>query len=435
MAFGSILGQTVNALWPQIIVNAMDGVKVTITHNNKSEIYYPVNGYVIFNVPEYGLYTVEINKDNNIVTRQFNVDTVKQYKMGMVYGIHWGATSVTKWARTDFASGISAPNPAVNNGTGNSPFDNIMPWAGMIKEEQDGNILVRIPKFYYKWIKNGSQLDLKISSEPQQGFYVSPAHADREDGIGERDYVYIGRYHCNSNFKSQTGDKPIVNITGTEARQNITAQGAGYYKIDMALLATIRMLYLVEYADWNCQNTIGYGTGPADEGEIGVYNMGATDNMKYHTGTTAPNRTTYGSCQYRNIEGIWDNVYDYLDGMRTDNNSYYIVNNPNDFNNTQGGVKVTPEVSFLEGYPSIFNISENPGFEWFIYPTTLNGTDTTYCPDLYGVGYNAVDFAIGGFNKNNQTSFLGQNYGIFHIITRGPADKNNHIGCRLQKLL
>lgn len=40
----------------------------------------------------------------------------------------------------------------------------------------------------------------------------------------------------------------------------------------------------------------------------------ATNAGTYHTGTTAANRTTYGYTQYRYIEGLWDNVYDWMDG-------------------------------------------------------------------------------------------------------------------------
>lgn len=54
------------------------------------------------------------------------------------------------------------------------------------------------------------------------------------------------------------------------------------------------MLYLVEYANWNSQATIGYGCSPRNN----KFNMGATDAMTYHTGTSAASRTTYGSVQY-----------------------------------------------------------------------------------------------------------------------------------------
>ena len=59
--------------------------------------------------------------------------------------------------------------------------------------------LVAIPKFWYKWTKSGNSLKLQIADKETDGFHVSPAHADRGDGKGERDIVYIGRYHCNTN--------------------------------------------------------------------------------------------------------------------------------------------------------------------------------------------------------------------------------------------
>ena len=68
-----------------------------------------------------------------------------------IYGAEWSGNSETTWTRTDEAAGFSNPSPAVNNGTGSSPFDNLMPWAGMeIVEDAEAGTLVSIPKYWYK---------------------------------------------------------------------------------------------------------------------------------------------------------------------------------------------------------------------------------------------------------------------------------------------
>lgn len=91
-----------------------------------------------------------------------------------------------------------------------SPFDNLMPWSGMVRSSDPAaGELVAIPKFWFKWTKSGSRLKLQIADKATPGFHVSPAHADRGDGKGERNTVYIGRYHCHtSNWKSQTAESP-----------------------------------------------------------------------------------------------------------------------------------------------------------------------------------------------------------------------------------
>jgi hypothetical protein len=74
-----------------------------------------------------------------------------------------------------------------------------MPWAGMkIVDRQIGgrwSKMVSIPKFWYQLTSNNGYLSIKISNKKVSGFYTSPAHRDRGDGKGERDVVYIGRYH------------------------------------------------------------------------------------------------------------------------------------------------------------------------------------------------------------------------------------------------
>lgn len=44
-----------------------------------------------------------------------------------IYGVEWDWTSSgpTNGTRTDDSAGFADPSPAVNNGTGSSPFDNL----------------------------------------------------------------------------------------------------------------------------------------------------------------------------------------------------------------------------------------------------------------------------------------------------------------------
>ena len=105
--------------------------------------------------------------------------------------------------------------------------------------------------------------------------------------------------------------------------------------------------------------------------------MGATDSMPYHTGTTQNSRTSYSCCQYRNIEGLWDNVYDWMDGCYYNGSGLNVIKNPNQFSDSANGVSVgTPS----NGYPSKFTVKTNGGFPLFI-PTAANGSDSTYSCD------------------------------------------------------
>lgn len=179
------------------------------------------------------------------------------------------------------------------------------------------------------------------------GFPCLPGPRDRGDGKGERNTVYIGRYHCHtSNWKSQSGGKPKADITRSAARSGIHGLGGTIWQSDIQIRMTIWMLYLVEFADWNSQKTIGKGCG--DNSAPG--NMGYTDSMPYHTGTTQNSRDSYGlGTQYRNIEGLWDNVYDWGDGCYYNSAGLNIIMNPNQFSDTSGGTAVGVPVG---GWPA-----------------------------------------------------------------------------------
>lgn len=344
-------------------------------------------------------------------------------KFVTIYGVQWDGTSTTKLTRTDAAAGFADPVPAVNNGNGSSPFDNLSPWSGMVKSEDTAaGTLVAIPKFWYKWTKSGNTLKLQIADGATAGFFVSPAHADRGDGKGERDVVYVGRYHCHtSNYKSQTGGKPKANITRSAARTGIHNLGATIWQFDYAMRLTIQMLYLVEFADWNSQTKIGYGCG----NNSGTENMGATDGMTYHTGTKQSNRATYGvGVQYRWIEGLWDNVYDWMDGCYYNSNGMNIIKNPANFSDSSGGSLIGKPPG---GWISAFEVVEKDGIQW-IYPSGNAGGDSTYIPDSWGFYASSPCLRCGGYYDQ----YLS--YGLFYVDCSSATDADGNIGCRLQKL-
>lgn len=344
-----------------------------------------------------------------------------------IYGAEWDGSSNPAWTRTDAAAGFPAPNPAVNNGNGSSPFDDIMPWAGMeIVQDPQAGTLVSIPKYYYKWTRTGAAMKLQISPEPQNGFLVSPAHADRGDGVGERDVVYVGRYHCSAtNNKSEgLGSTVLSSKTRYECRQDIHALGSTVWQYDFTMYWTIMMLYLVEYADWNSQAKIGYGCSPR-----GVkFLAGLTDSMLYHTGTTAANRTTYGCCQYRHIEGLWDNVYDWCDGIRFSGSTVYCIANPASFSDTSGGTNVGTRAT-SNGYISGWTNPTADGFEYALYPNAVSGSKTTYVCDYCFYSASGVVLRVGGDYGQDQS------HGAFYLNGSNAASyASADIGCRLMKL-
>ena len=339
-----------------------------------------------------------------------------------IYGVEWDWTSSgpTKGTRTDAAAGFSDPNPAVNNGNGSSPFDNLMPWAGMVKETRTGGVMVKEPKYWYKWTKTGKKLKLQIADGPVEGFHVDPVNMDRGDGLGELNFSYIARYHCASGtYKSETNKAQQVSITRSAARTSIHNLGANIWQMDFAQMWYVGMLFLVEFADWNGER-IGRGCSASGSKE----NNGKTDAMQYHTGTTAANRDTYGYTQYRNIEGWWDNVYDWMDGCYYNSNGLNVIKNPNQFSDSANGTLVGKPVA---GYPSDFTIPTQSGLEWALFPSAAAGSTTNYVPDSWYFGGSGPCLRRGGSYSQNQ------NRGPFCVSFSGASSTYAYIGCRLQE--
>lgn len=413
-----------------INVTAPSGSTVTVEKNGTTVATHTGTGSAVaVNVHETGTYTITATSGSEAATDTASITTDGQsvsvtLAFVHIYGVSWDGTSTTAWTRTDDAANFTDPVPYVAGASSyGSPFDDLLPWSGMTRvTDSEAGEMVKIPKFWYKITQSGNGLKIQIADKATDGFSVSPAHMDRGDGSGERDVVYIGRYHCASDYKSKTGVNPLGNQTRATFRSGISALGSKVWMADWAMRFTLFLLYLVEFADWNTQAKIGYGCG----NNSGVQNMGYTDSMTYHTGTTQSSRTTYGlGTQYRWIEGLWDNVRDWIDGCYNSSNGLMIILNPASGSDSSGGVSVgTPS----SGYPSKFAMKDVSGTFPLFIPTEASGSDSTYSCDNWGFGASSPCVNVGGGYGQ------GTGYGLFYFNDYGAAGKNAGIGSRSMKL-
>lgn len=390
------------------------------------------DGQAVLTLRRAGTYTVTATKGSETRTDTVAVTQDEgSYSVSLpfrhIYGISWDGTSTTKCSRTDDAELFVDPVPYVSGASSyGSPFDNLMPWSGMeIVEDDACGTLVKIPKFWYKLTQNGNGIKIQIADAEADGFSVSPAHMDRGDGAGERDVVYVGRYHgINSgadSYKSWTGYTPAGSITRNDARANTKKLGTGVWQWDWAMHLTIQLLYIVEFADWNSQKCIGYGCGNNSAKQAN----GASDNMPYHTGTMQTARTTYGvGVQYRHIEGLWDNVYDWVDGCYYNSSGLNLILNPANFSDSSGGTPVGVPSS---GYPSALGVKTAGPYPVFI-PTAAAGSDSTYVPDSWYFNASSPCLYVGGYY------YQGLYHGLFYVYYGTASYSVAYVGSRLQKL-
>lgn len=431
-----VIGSTTVAEWEGTRVvrkansapqNENDG---TIIVNSIVRDQYETNGYEDTNIDSGTTYYYRFfpYTTDNLFTQGSIVEAIET----KIYGAVWDGSSSPAWSRTDDAASFTDPVPYYSGmtDTPSSPFDNILPWSGMtIVDDADVGKLVRIPKFYYKWTRNGSSMKLQISMTQEEGFLCSPAHADRGDSNGERDYVYVARYDCSSSdYKSTTGVSPKVSVTRGDFRTAIHNLGSNIWQYDYAMFWTIGMLYLVEFAHWDSQLKIGFGCGNGSS----IENTGATDSMQYHTGTNATARNSYGHTQYRYIEDLWSNVFDWCDGIYLNGTTIYGINNPSNYSDTTGGTEIGTRPTSANSTKA-WNPNPNvSGLEYAITPSeTLMGNYDEYVCDRCNTASDGVELYVGGSYANSS----GRSYGLFFMDLRKKVTASDTVvGSRLMKL-
>ena len=128
--------------------------------------------------------------------------------------------------------------------------------------------------------------------------------------------------------------------------------------------------------------------------------------------------------QYRNVEGWWDNVYDWLDGCYYNNNGLNVIKNPNQFSDSANGVLVGKPDS---GYPKDFVIPAQDGLEWALYPSKAGGSTTAYVPDYWFYGGGIPCLFHGGYYVKDR------DLGPFYINGVPASTSGPNTGCRLQE--
>lgn len=221
------------------------------------------------------------NDDGDIEWTKFeSSDKIKEY------GVRWGGGASTLCERLGDAKGLvanayqgSTDTAVVND------FDNIYPWSGMrrcnVNEDGDilayendpnfkldgtnGDVMVEIPKFYYKRTKTGTVEEWWICGTKLPGYELHPLFMD--DGK-EMSKVFHSCYNANAytdetdnkvKLRSVSGDEPKTRTTMADFRTYARNKGAIWGMEDLSCISALQMLYLVEYANTSSQTMLGQG--------------------------------------------------------------------------------------------------------------------------------------------------------------------------------
>ncbi len=288
------------------------------------------SGNYSFKVHRAGTWTVRATRgakttsDTVVITADKEVKSAKLYIL-RIFDISRDITnSSPAWARTDEAVGMTA-TASVGTTAGASDFDNCYPWSGIVRETlSTGDVMVKIPKFYFQRYREGNIEHIRIADKKTTGFELHPAF--KHAGV-EVNYIYVGAYKTSSNNKSVSGASPQVSQARATFRSNAKAKGAGWSLWDVAALSAIQMLMLVEFATNNMQSAIGRGYCDSNSAAISTGSCNSVANL---TGRPAG---TDGKVDvvWRGIEGLWGNVWEWVDGVNWNDGTYYVCNDPSKY--------------------------------------------------------------------------------------------------------
>jgi len=316
----------------------------------------------------------------------------------------------------------------------------------------DGQVMVQIPAFYYKYGYTGTTHTWEISLYPQSGFSLHPAFTKNGEVVA---YRYIGAYEgigydasaaayidcgtgaadnwsggaidtANDKLGSVSGFAPMMDETRAEFRLISANRGTGWRQQDYDLSSAIQLLYLIEYADWNSQSMIGMGrteltggtwvkdsyigvTGKSNSKGNGTFSVGGNTNDAYMT--------------YRGIENFFGNIWKWVDGINVNANVPYVSNTDTDFADDTATDYTSLGITLgaVNGYQMTLE-QQGRGF----LPASIGGASNTYITDYY---YQAAGWRVARLGGNARYGLVA---GVaYWTLAFAAADDDVNVGGRL----
>ena len=311
----------------------------------------------------------------------------------VAYGVEWNSATDT-YLRTGAASGVANSTSyagaiqtqmrrCVLNADGTvkyylHPTDSTKKADGTaaIIDGTDGNVMVEIPKFWYKY-EHVSGVHKWSISDGNRGpdYEVHPAFI--RGGV-EKDYRYYPAYegfNLSGKLISGSGRTPTVSQTRAQFRILAAANGAGWSQIDWNLLVAVQLLYLTEYADFNSQAMIGRGN---DAGSDYTMTTGGSNSIG-NASSLSTNNDTWMS--YRGIENWYASMFKFIDGVNVQERKYFINSNPATFaDDVFTGDYVDSGITSVATNGYVSNLV--PSKKGFV-ASAVAGSDSTYIPDYF----------------------------------------------------
>ena len=376
-----------------ITISASDNTTITVTDGMTTKTLN-YTGTPIVQYVSLGTWDLSCIIDDTLITKTVSVST---YTNQNIY-LAPPTPSVAITRTVDFVNNVSTltgdpdTHPVYmginrcnvsDNGTINAYYGN----ASYVEDGSNGQVMVKIPKFYYKVTPdevggldgvNIRKCTWEISETLDDGFTLHPAFYDANgneidyflygafDGVGQRDSTYGTSYNTSADKLSSVAGSsylPTNSLTRATARTMATNRGTGWYNAGVKQTMAVLMLFAVEYG-FNSQIAVGQGVVSAS---AATYAGQTTGNI---TSGTQDNKTT--PVNWRGIENLWGNIFDWIDGLNVNNRVPYFCNSYTFVDDTSTGYT---QISFSlpsSNYITAFGYDSTN--DWVLLPSESSST-------------------------------------------------------------
>ena len=369
-----------------ITVTPIAGVTATLSNRTTGNTFTgstDSNGVITINVNEFGVFDISYQSSGAVSS----INNITVSTPGQVYQIQATyATSKTYTVEIDLSnsnplSSVTYLDDAIGMTKGSSNWDNeiifkdIKPCVfkdGSVVyyldktdctkkvdgstanlDGTDGDVMVEFPKFAYKIWKSNRKMYVSItndSSVASQNDYKYYAFSKESEGDREHFYwgAFKGSLNSDGNLQSIAGQAPAASKTIGAFKQLAQNRGSGYTITSYFQLVALQCLYLIKYGNLNGQSALGQGisgrSGTSTDANYGPLVTGGTTTFdagkKMYYGSTSNsgsssdyNTAKLGHVKFAGIEDFWGNIWEWIDGLTTDNNFNIITNWDYDSNN------------------------------------------------------------------------------------------------------
>jgi hypothetical protein len=278
-----------------------------------------------------------------------------------------------------------------------------------ILDGSGGQVMVEVPKFWYRSAKNGKSYEWYISDVPRQGYSVHPSFV--RDGA-EKDKIYFGAFEgyynstttkmesrANVQPSTSTGgasNYPVGTIVGTRGYAQARNLGADkeWEQRDFLTTSAIQLLYLVEYATFDSQTAIGKGV--VDKAS-GSNNESITTGRTLFLGNASGRESgTDGltSISYRGIENFYGNIWEWTDGINLNNYVAFVADHGFESNKfTSPYVSIGNVLSTNDTFVTDINYSN---IDFGFLASAGGGSSSSHLHDKWFVASGQRAFRFGG---------------------------------------